>query len=239
LGESVIVAGFPLPGVVASSMNLTTGTVSALAGLNEDTRMIQFTAPVQPGNSGGPLLDQSGHVVGIVASKLSPLWTAEHLGDLPENVNFAIKGSVVRDFLDSKGIDYSTAGSTTAFSTPTVAEQIKGALVAVECSPRANLTLGTGTDTATSLPSPYPARWKSLENNTTKALRFDGDHIYVETLVPDKAREQGAFSIVDLKKDGTTYKGTARERRICNMKSVLGSIDIPFLTLAHSSFLSR
>ena len=51
--------------------------------------MLQFTAPVQPGNSGGPLFDQSGHVIGVVTSKLSPLWTAVHLGDLPQNVNFA------------------------------------------------------------------------------------------------------------------------------------------------------
>ena len=70
LGENVIRHQVTLAGVVTSSMNLTTGTISALAGIGEDTRMIQFTAPIQPGNSGGPLLDQSGHVVGIVTSKL-------------------------------------------------------------------------------------------------------------------------------------------------------------------------
>jgi S1-C subfamily serine protease len=73
LGESIVAVGYPLAGVIASSMNLTTGTISALAGIGDDTRMIQFTAPVQPGNSGGPLLDQSGHVVGVVTGKLSPL----------------------------------------------------------------------------------------------------------------------------------------------------------------------
>jgi S1-C subfamily serine protease len=135
LGESIIAVGYPLAGVVASSMNLTTGTVSALAGMGDDTRMIQFTAPVQPGNSGGPLLDQSGHVVGIVASKLSPLWAAEHLGDIPQNVNFAIKASVVRDFLDSKGVEYSAMQSTNNVATTTVAEQVQSAVISVECVP--------------------------------------------------------------------------------------------------------
>jgi hypothetical protein len=116
-------------------MNLTTGTISALAGLGEDARMVQFTAPVQPGSSGGPLLDQSGHVVGIVTSKLSPLWTAAHLGDIPQNVNFAIKASVVRDFLDSKGIDYGTAPSTDTLATPKIADQVRNAVVSVECAP--------------------------------------------------------------------------------------------------------
>jgi len=135
LGENVIAVGYPLAGVVASSMNLTTGTISALAGIDEDTRMIQFTAPVQPGNSGGPLLDQSGHVVGIVTSKLSPLWTAAHLGDIPQNVNFAIKASVVRDFLDSKGIDYGTAPSTDTVATPSIEDQVRNAVVFTECAP--------------------------------------------------------------------------------------------------------
>jgi hypothetical protein len=135
LGESVVAVGYPLAGVVASSMNLTTGTISALAGLGDDARIVQFTAPVQPGNSGGPLLDQSGHVVGIVTSKLSPLWTAAHLGDIPQNVNFAIKASVAKDFLDSKGIDYGTAPSTEAVVTPRIADQARNAVVSIECAP--------------------------------------------------------------------------------------------------------
>jgi hypothetical protein len=135
LGENVVAVGYPLAGVVASSMNLTTGSISALAGIGDDARMVQFSAPVQPGNSGGPLLDQSGHVVGIVTSKLSPLWTAAHLGDIPQNVNFAIKASVVRDFLDSKGIDYGTAPSTETVATPTIADQVRKAVVSIECAP--------------------------------------------------------------------------------------------------------
>jgi len=134
LGEAVVVVGYPLQGIVASSMNLTTGTVSALAGLGDDTRMVQFTAPIQPGNSGGPLLDHSGSVVGIVASKLSPLWTAQAVGDIPQNVNFAIKGSVVRDFLDSKGVAYQTVGFQPALDTTELADRAAKAVVALQCT---------------------------------------------------------------------------------------------------------
>src|SRR5690242_7733884 len=72
-GDNVVVVGFPLHRLLASEANVTTGTVSALAGLGNDTRFLQMTAPVQPGNSGGPLFDQSGLIVGIVESKLNAL----------------------------------------------------------------------------------------------------------------------------------------------------------------------
>ena len=63
IGEPVSAFGFPLAGLLATGGNFTTGNVSAVAGLGNDTRFLQISAPVQPGNSGGPLLDQSGNVV--------------------------------------------------------------------------------------------------------------------------------------------------------------------------------
>ena len=75
------------------------------------SRYLQISAPVQPGNSGGPLLDASGHLVGIVTAKLNAAWAARLTGDIPQNVNFALKAEVARTFLDSKGIAYRTARS--------------------------------------------------------------------------------------------------------------------------------
>lgn len=98
LGEDVIVIGFPLR-VFLAGINLTTGSVSSTTGFQGDTDMLQISAPVQGGNSGGPLLDQSGLVIGVVVAKLDALVVAEMTGDVPQNVNFAIQPSVVKSFL--------------------------------------------------------------------------------------------------------------------------------------------
>ena len=78
--------------------------VNTLAGLGNDTPFMQISAPVQPGNSGGPLLDQAGNVVGVVTAKMNAVKMAKHTGDISQNVNFARKASLVRDLLEVKGI---------------------------------------------------------------------------------------------------------------------------------------
>jgi hypothetical protein len=98
-GEGVVTYGFPLSGILSSGPTLTTGEVSALAGLADNPRQYQISAPVQPGNSGGPLLDMAGNVVGVIVSKLNAQRVAQRTGDIPQNVNFAVKGSEALDFL--------------------------------------------------------------------------------------------------------------------------------------------
>lgn len=100
-GEDIAIYGFPLAGLLASGGEVTTGTVAALSGVNQDGRELEITAPIQPGNSGGPVFDRSGNVVGIVVAKLDALKIAQVTQDIPENVGFAIKASVARDFLES------------------------------------------------------------------------------------------------------------------------------------------
>jgi S1-C subfamily serine protease len=112
-GESVITYGFPLSGVLSSGPSLTTGNVSALSGLQDNPLHYQISAPVQPGNSGGPLLDAQSHVIGVVVSKLDAAQVARMTGgDIPQNVNFAIKGNEALAFLDERGIRAATAPST-------------------------------------------------------------------------------------------------------------------------------
>ncbi|HYZ32875.1 MAG TPA: trypsin-like peptidase domain-containing protein, partial [Crenalkalicoccus sp.] len=103
-GEGVVTYGFPLAGILSSGPSLTTGEVSALAGLGDNPRQFQISAPVQPGNSGGPLLDREGHVVGVVVSKLNAGRVAERVGDIPQNVNFAVKGEAAAGFLRRAGL---------------------------------------------------------------------------------------------------------------------------------------
>jgi S1-C subfamily serine protease len=103
-GEGVVTYGFPLAGLLSSGPTLTTGEVSALAGLGDNPRQYQISAPVQPGNSGGPLLDMAGHIVGVVVSKLNAQRVAQRIGDIPQNVNFAVKGAEAIDFLRRNGV---------------------------------------------------------------------------------------------------------------------------------------
>ena len=122
-----------MSGLLASGVNVTIGTVSALAGLGDDARYLQITAPVQVGNSGGPLLDVSGNLVRVVVAKLDALKVAKAVGDVPQNVNFAINASVARTFLDAHGVEYQTATSLTTLETPAIAELSRAFTVAVEC----------------------------------------------------------------------------------------------------------
>ena len=104
-GETVVTYGFPLFGLLSNGPTLTTGDISALSGLRDNQTNFQISAPVQPGNSGGPLLDSNGNVVGIVVAKLNAARIAEITdGDIPQNVNFAVKSGPAVDFLREQGV---------------------------------------------------------------------------------------------------------------------------------------
>jgi S1-C subfamily serine protease len=111
-GEGVVTYGFPLAGLLSSGPTLTTGEVSALAGLRDNQGQFQISAPVQPGNSGGPLLDLGGNVMGVVVSKLNAQRIAQTTGDIPQNVNFAVKGDEAVEFLRRNGVQPRLAPTT-------------------------------------------------------------------------------------------------------------------------------
>lgn len=100
VGEEVVAAGFPFPQVLQNGLNVTRGNVSAMGGIGGNTAEMQMTAPVQPGNSGGPLFDMSGNVVGVVVSGLN----AQAVKAPTQNVNYAVQGAVARLFLESNGV---------------------------------------------------------------------------------------------------------------------------------------
>ncbi|HRK78426.1 MAG TPA: tetratricopeptide repeat-containing serine protease family protein [Thiobacillus sp.] len=134
-GENIAAYGYPLQGTLAAGGNLSPGVVSALAGLGNNTSQIQITAPVQQGNSGGPLLDGKGQVVGVVVQKLNALKVAKLTGDVPQNVNFAINKSTTLAFLDSNQVEYKT-GNWWDFwqkDLADIAEDARTYTVVVEC----------------------------------------------------------------------------------------------------------
>lgn len=133
LGEEVVVFGYPLSGALASSGNLTTGNVSALAGFGNNIGRYQISAPVQPGNSGGPLLDRSGNVLGVIVSKLDAMSAVAVTGDVPQNVNFAVKGAFVKTFLDVNNVAYEEAAAGAPRSIADVAAEAQKFTVFIQC----------------------------------------------------------------------------------------------------------
>ncbi len=134
-GESVVTYGFPLSGLLSSGPTLTTGDINALAGLRDNPANFQISAPVQPGNSGGPLLDSQANVIGVVVSKLNATEVAEMTGgDIPQNVNFAVKGTEALAFLRGNGVQPLVASSTGADKRVfEIGDVANPATVAIQC----------------------------------------------------------------------------------------------------------
>jgi S1-C subfamily serine protease len=131
--ETVLVFGYPLSGALSSAGNTTLGNITALTGLRDDSRYIQISAAVQPGNSGGPVLDESGRLVGVVQSKLDAIKVAKVIGDIPQNVNFAIRASTLANFLEANQVSYEVAAKAEALPSTKVAEKALAASVQLVC----------------------------------------------------------------------------------------------------------
>ena len=98
-GQPVFTLGFPVVSLLGSEPKYTDGVISALSGIQGEASFLQVTTPIQPGNSGGPLINEQGEVVGVVTSTaaITPFFDAT--GSLPQNINWAIKGEYLRVLL--------------------------------------------------------------------------------------------------------------------------------------------
>jgi S1-C subfamily serine protease len=133
-GDSVVAIGFPYHGLLTSDFTVTTGIVSSLSGMRNDTRFLQISAPVQPGNSGGPLFDTTGQIVGVVTAKIPVLRIAAATGNIPENINFAIKTGALRDFLDNSVVPYQTAEPKGELKTTDIAGNARAYTMLIACN---------------------------------------------------------------------------------------------------------
>jgi serine protease Do len=132
-GEQIASYGFPFGADFAS---FTMGNVTSVVGLDNNTSAFQMSAPVQPGNSGGPLLDMNGRVVGMAQGILGTLRAAEVLGGaIPQNVNIGITATTIIGFLQAHSVDYRIDNDTerTKFEPEQIAEEAKKFTVKVTC----------------------------------------------------------------------------------------------------------
>jgi len=101
VGERVFTVGYPHPDLMGAEPKLTQGIINARTGMRNDPRVYQISVPLQGGNSGGPLLNMNGQVIGITTSKMSAVKVFKWTGDMPQNVNYAVKISYIRLLLSS------------------------------------------------------------------------------------------------------------------------------------------
>ncbi len=130
-GDGIVVLGFPYSDILGREVNVSTGTVSSMVGIRDDPRHLQLSAPVQPGNSGGPVIDLAGHVVAVVAARLA--FKGEATASQPQNVNFAIKADLAEKLLTANRVPFQKQGGKRKQAPATVAEKARAAVVLIEC----------------------------------------------------------------------------------------------------------
>ncbi|WP_428686907.1 S1 family peptidase [Roseibium sp.] len=133
LNSNVTLAGFPLAGKIGG-LNVTRGAVTALKGLAGTGVNIQISAPVQSGSAGGPVVNSSGQIVGVVAEKLDAKRVAEIIGDIPQNVNFAVSGEIAQLFLYQNGLQPARATENKTVPPEQIADLLAKVTVPVDCS---------------------------------------------------------------------------------------------------------
>ena len=160
LGDSVFTIGFPATEILGNAPKFTNGVVSALSGLRGNASWMQITVPVQPGNSGGPLVNEGGEVVGVVVSTAGVARFIDYYGTLPQNVNWAIKSSYLRPMLEATIKSPPPAGAWNA-DRRQVIQDVQSAICQVLAYSRANALVARARNNVPSRKSPDPENRRS------------------------------------------------------------------------------
>ena len=208
LGETVSVFGFPLAGTLSSSGNFTGGLVSSLQGLRNAAGEIQITAPVQPGNSGGPVMDASGLVVGVVQSKLDAVRAAALTGDMPQNVNFAVSLDVLADFLEMNQVPFRSSPRSASLDTAQIARMAQQFTYRVECE-GAPASPAPPQQASRGLPPCLGDPATSFWSNCVGTFIAPNGQKYVGEYRDDKANGRGTLTFPD----GSKYVGEFKDNK--------------------------
>lgn len=117
-GERVYTIGFPLSGTLGTNHKISEGIINSITGMKDDPTRFQISIPIQPGNSGGPLITSDGRVVGITSSGLNSAYFLQNTGNAPQNVNFAIKADYILPIIDVAGAKVQVAEAGAAVLDP-------------------------------------------------------------------------------------------------------------------------
>ena len=102
--DNVYVGGYPFGNLLGKNVKVTSGIVSSMAGIKDDVSQLMIDAPIQPGNSGGPIFLTNGKLAAVTVASLDSLTILKSVDALPQNTNFGIKLSVLREFLSANNV---------------------------------------------------------------------------------------------------------------------------------------
>ena len=133
LGDNILAAGFPLDNDLSESIKVTRGIVSSMSGIGNNYSQYQIDAAVQGGNSGGPLLDDKGTVVGVVVSQIDKVRYLAEENYIPENVNFAVKSQNLDIFLKANSVPLPNKNVYKTYNSREVAKSAENATLKLIC----------------------------------------------------------------------------------------------------------
>ena len=227
VGEDVFVLGYPLTTTMGDEIKLTTGIISSKTGFQGDVSLYQISAPVQPGNSGGPLFDGNGNLIGIVNAKHRDA----------ENVNYAIKASYLSNLVESASSIslLPTNNSVSEMSLSNKVKNLKDFVFMITCSSSSsgstayssNVTSSSSSSSkSTARPSNVTSSYNTIKNpsvrNTTaerakiKNVTLSRDYTAVEIITNNRCSD-GYYQTCNIDRNtyilvnGTRYTMTKAE----------------------------
>ena len=208
LGEDIAAYGYPLTGVLSDSIKVTTGNINSLVGMENDTRYLQVSTPLLPGNSGGPVVDQWGSIVGVSTAVLGTNFTSA-TGIAAQNVNFALRSNVVELFLQSRNIRFDAADPATdakPLSTADLSDKVVPSVVQVFCHGREKPPAGSSAPAATAEAPPPQSDTSSDES--VKAAAVAVVRSLIET---DSGNASSSLqAVANMYADSVSYYGKQR-----------------------------
>lgn len=133
-GDNIVALGYPLISITGNEIKATFGNINSLTGVQNDLRLFQIDAPIQPGNSGGPLLNDKGEIIGIVTSSVNQKAIFEQTGTLHQNINYAIKIAYAKPLLEQYKINYKTSNESKILPNSKIIEKVESSVVLINAS---------------------------------------------------------------------------------------------------------
>jgi hypothetical protein len=131
VGDPVFTIGYPLVDIEGQEQKATFGRINAMSGVQDDVRFVQMDVPIQPGNSGGPLLDSRGRVVGVVTRSLDPAALLKDSGTVPQNANYAVKSDYVLPLMTRYEVDSAAGRDGAAHSEAEMIKRVRDSVVLI------------------------------------------------------------------------------------------------------------